>query len=29
MFTLIEQGEVYGPEPLGKIGEIDASSIER
>lgn len=41
MFTLIEQGEVYGPEPLGKtsvlvnggailkIGEIDASSLER
>jgi beta-aspartyl-dipeptidase (metallo-type) len=41
MFTLIEQGEVYGPEPLGKtsvllnagailkIGEIDASSVER
>jgi beta-aspartyl-dipeptidase (metallo-type) len=41
MFTLIEQGEVYGPEPLGKasvllsggtvlkIGEIDAASVER
>src|SRR5215208_5942901 len=41
MFTLIEQGEVYGPESLGKtsvllnggsilkIGEINASNIER
>lgn len=41
MFTLIEQGEIYGPEPLGKtsvllnggtilkIGEIDASNVER
>jgi len=41
MFTLIENGEVYGPEPLGKtsvllsdgtilkIGEIDASTVEQ
>ena len=41
MFTLIENGEVYGPEPLGKtsvllsdstilkIGEVDASSVEQ
>jgi beta-aspartyl-dipeptidase (metallo-type) len=41
MFTLIEQGEVYGPESLGKtsvllnggtilkIGEIDASAVEQ
>jgi beta-aspartyl-dipeptidase (metallo-type) len=41
MFTLIEQGEVYGPESLGKtsvllnggtilkIGEIDASTVEQ
>jgi len=41
MFTLIEQGEVYGPEPLGKtsvllnggtilkVGEVQASSVEQ
>ena len=41
MFTLIEQGEVYAPEPLGKtsvllsggtilkIGEINASTVEQ
>src|SRR5215212_215233 len=41
MFTLIEQGEVFGPEPLGKtsvllnggsilkIGEINASTVEQ
>ena len=41
MFTLIEQGEVYGPDPLGKtsvllnsgtilkIGDIDARTIEQ
>ena len=41
MFIVIENGEVYGPEPLGrvsvllnggtilKIGEVDASAIEK
>ena len=41
MFTLIENGDVYGPEPLGrvsvllsssailKIGEVDASALEK
>src|SRR5215216_5406300 len=41
MYTLIENGDVYGPEPLGKtsvllsdstilnIGEIDASKVEQ
>ncbi|HEX6719720.1 MAG TPA: hypothetical protein VF088_21625 [Pyrinomonadaceae bacterium] len=41
MFTLIENGEVYGPEPLGhtsvllanskicKVGEVDATILER
>src|SRR5438445_456620 len=41
MFTIIENGEVFGPEPMGgaslllagtkilKVGEIDASAFER